>query len=198
VTPLHDELTSVYVYLDVRGVVLYIGITGLGRRRQAQHADESEWWKYVARQEVEHHENRQSALIREAWLIRHKRPPFNNAQNPEHEQLRRAYLLLFDPAALAEPRPRRKPRRSREPIAVAPPAPHARPVVNEFASKRRQWVAARMQPGDELGTSLTLNQINQMGAEMFSCDTRTIRRDRASIRTGQGAKTWPASTPPGS
>lgn len=94
------EATSVYLYRDARGVLLYVGITSQGPRRQNQHAGNTEWWKYVATQDVEHYGSRHDAKVRESILIREERPPFNRQENPGWPETRHAYLTLFDRKAL--------------------------------------------------------------------------------------------------
>lgn len=91
-----NEKTSVYLYYDKLGVLLYVGITKRGPVRNDEHTAK-EWWPFVARQEIEHHDSRDVALARETMLIRQNRPPFNKQQNPEHPRLRAAYLTLFGP-----------------------------------------------------------------------------------------------------
>lgn len=97
--------TSVYLYYDVRNVLLYVGITNRGKLRQDEHAQRAEWWKYSVSQKIEHYESRVEARARETWLIINCRPPFNNSQNPGYHDLRDAYLTLFDPSTPIAGRP---------------------------------------------------------------------------------------------
>ena len=90
----HRTLTSVYRYYDLNDLLLYVGITSRGTRRQDEHNATKEWWKFVARQEVEHYPSRSEASDREKKLIRSYRPPFNRQHNPGHELARSAYLDL--------------------------------------------------------------------------------------------------------
>ena len=92
-----SEPTSVYLYYDRLGVLLYVGITKRGSRRQQEHNERAEWWPFVAKQEIEHYDTRDVATARETMLIRERRPPFNQQQNPDHPKLRAAYLTLFAP-----------------------------------------------------------------------------------------------------
>lgn len=89
-----DEPTSVYLYRDCNGMLIYVGITARSVTRNLEHNKTKEWWGFVTRQEVEHYETRQKALAREATLIAHHSPPFNIQQNPNHEAMRAAYLLF--------------------------------------------------------------------------------------------------------
>lgn len=91
--------TSVYLFYDKHGLLLYVGITSRGVARQSEHNSTKEWWPYVARQEVEHYPNRRHAAERERGLIRRFRPPFNKQHNPDHEATRAAYLDMHDKLA---------------------------------------------------------------------------------------------------
>ena len=90
VTP--SDPTSVYRYYDRTGLLLYVGITSRGTRRQREHNGDKEWWPFVARQEVEHYGSRREAASREKALIQEFRPPFNRTHNVDHEQLRELYM----------------------------------------------------------------------------------------------------------
>lgn len=85
---------SVYKYFDANSLLLYVGMTGRGQQRQAEHNATKEWWKFVSHQEVEHFTRRADAETRERALIRLHRPPFNVAHNPDHADTRAAYLSL--------------------------------------------------------------------------------------------------------
>ena len=89
-----DHHTSVYLYFDSDGLLLYVGITARGISRNREHNKTKDWWQYVARQEVEHYASRAEALQRETRLIKSRRPPFNAQQNPSHAQARADYLKL--------------------------------------------------------------------------------------------------------
>jgi predicted GIY-YIG superfamily endonuclease len=89
--------TTVYIARDRAGTVLYIGITGTGVTRGAQHWKNSEWWQYSLTEDKEHYPTRRQALVREAELIRRHRPPFNKQQNPGWENLHRKYLEQAEP-----------------------------------------------------------------------------------------------------
>lgn len=192
-------LTSVYLYFDHRGILIYVGITARGKARQIEHNQAAEWWRYVAKQEIEHYESREEAAVRESWLIRNRRPPFNNAGNCEYRQLRAAYLFLFDPVALPptfwpnvqdpSPAPNVPTKVTNGPSV----SPRDRALAQESLitleiPDRRRWVADRMKPGDELSAGKTQGEIDSMGAELFGCSTKTIRRDRDSIRPARKAR----------
>lgn len=68
---------SVYLFYDDAGAVLYVGSTGQGSRRFAQHALTRPWWDRVATARIHHVESREDALAMEQGLIRTLRPPFN-------------------------------------------------------------------------------------------------------------------------
>lgn len=88
-----DE-TSVYRYYDKSGFLIYVGITGRGTGRNAQHNRNAQWWPFVARQEVEHYATRHVAHTREKSLIREFRPPFNIQHNPDAASLKAVYLAF--------------------------------------------------------------------------------------------------------
>lgn len=48
-----DTPTSLYKYYDRDGVLLYVGITGRGDTRNAEHNKTKFWWKFVSRQSME-------------------------------------------------------------------------------------------------------------------------------------------------
>ena len=84
--------TSVYLYYDAHGTLIYVGITDRGIWRNREHDANAEWWRFVARQEVEHLATREAALLREKSLIVERQPPFNRQHNRNHEHLKAAYL----------------------------------------------------------------------------------------------------------
>lgn len=86
--------TSVYLYYDEHQILLYVGITSRGSRRQAEHNGDKEWWQYVDQQAVEHYETRREAAARERTLIDLHRPPFNVQGNPDHVATRAAYIAF--------------------------------------------------------------------------------------------------------
>lgn len=88
-----SQPTSVYQYFDSDGVLLYVGVTGRRSTRQSEHRADKEWWRFVARQEIEHYHSRSDALGRESSLISSLCPPFNTAHNP-HLTTRDAYLAM--------------------------------------------------------------------------------------------------------
>ena len=105
--------TSVYLYYDANGVLIYVGITSRGVRRQREHEREKPWWKFTARQEIEHFPTRREALEREGFLIRAFSPPFNTQHNPD-KNTRDVYLQLAD-ASLSR---QKKAERMRIPLRV--------------------------------------------------------------------------------
>ena len=86
--------TSLYLYYDRNDLLLYVGITRRGIARNIEHDTSKEWWEFVARQEIQHHPTRRSALAAERQMIQKHRPPFNVQHNPDHAATREAYLEL--------------------------------------------------------------------------------------------------------
>lgn len=86
--------TSVYLYFDETDVLIYVGVTSRGTRRQREHNSDKEWWPFVSRQEVRHFDSRPEALAEERALIVAHRPPFNTQHNPMHADTRVAYLNM--------------------------------------------------------------------------------------------------------
>ena len=93
--------TSVYLYYDASDILIYVGITSRGIKRNVEHNTTKDWWRFVARQEVEHFDTRHEALAREKALIATHSPPFNTHHNPDSAKAREAYLLFS--AAMAQP-----------------------------------------------------------------------------------------------
>lgn len=91
---LDSHPTSVYLYYDRVGVLIYVGITGRGAIRNGEHNRGKDWWPFVQRQEVEHYGSRKEAAVREKQLIRTFRPPFNKQHNAAHSQIKQDYLAL--------------------------------------------------------------------------------------------------------
>jgi predicted GIY-YIG superfamily endonuclease len=89
-----SDATSIYLYFDKGGILLYVGITSRGISRNVEHNRSKDWWQYVARQEVVHLPTREQALSSERELILLHRPPFNTQHNPDHKVMRSAYLEL--------------------------------------------------------------------------------------------------------
>jgi hypothetical protein len=87
----HLGPTSVYRYFDGNNLLVYVGITSRGIKRNREHNDVKSWWQYVVRQEVEHFDTRSEAAARERALIREYRPPYNIQHNPDHASTRAAY-----------------------------------------------------------------------------------------------------------
>jgi hypothetical protein len=84
--------TSVYRYYDAMDALIYVGITSRGMTRNREHNSRAVWWKFVARQEVDHYPTRVAAEAAEKKLIRFHLPPFNKTHNPHHQELRKEYL----------------------------------------------------------------------------------------------------------
>ena len=83
--------TSVYRYYDQLGILIYVGITSRGVARNIEHNKSKVWWKYVARQSVQHFPTRAIALGVERRLIEKHRPPFNVQHNYGHAEVRAEY-----------------------------------------------------------------------------------------------------------
>lgn len=75
--------TSVYVYQDIAGRVIYVGITDRGGKRGEEHSRSSAWWNDVASMSVLHCSSREHALAAERTLIRLLKPPNNVIHNNE-------------------------------------------------------------------------------------------------------------------
>jgi predicted GIY-YIG superfamily endonuclease len=91
---LQQSEASVYRYYDENNVLLYVGYTTQGSRRNHQHAGDKTWWPFVARQEVDHFSSVDEAKKREVELIRHYRPPFNKQHNPDSASLSESYMSM--------------------------------------------------------------------------------------------------------
>ncbi|MET8648505.1 hypothetical protein [Nocardia aurea] len=89
--------TSLYLYYDRDSVLLYVGITNRGIKRNSEHNADKEWWPYVASQEVRHLPSREEAVRIEREVIAERRPPFNKQHNPGHEELAEEYIAYSDP-----------------------------------------------------------------------------------------------------
>lgn len=89
-----DRPHSVYKYYDDHKILIYVGITCTGIARNRQHNASKEWWPFVSEQVVEHCDSREEAHACEVDLIQRFRPPFNIQHNPDHDDLRTAYLEL--------------------------------------------------------------------------------------------------------
>jgi predicted GIY-YIG superfamily endonuclease len=91
---LTEPAASVYRYYDENNVLLYVGYTTQGPKRNHQHASDKTWWPFVARQEVDHYETVDEAKKQEVQLIRHYRPPFNKQHNPDSDSMAESYLRM--------------------------------------------------------------------------------------------------------
>lgn len=86
-----DTATSVYRYYDEYDVLIYVGITSRGAKRNAEHYKSKAWWPMVVRQEVEHYSTRDEAAAREVTLIRQHQPPYNTQHNEDSRRARLTY-----------------------------------------------------------------------------------------------------------
>lgn len=68
---------TLYRFYDRDGSLLYVGITGQGASRWAQHAAEKPWWLDVATIDVEHHPSLEAVIAAEADAIHDERPMHN-------------------------------------------------------------------------------------------------------------------------
>jgi predicted GIY-YIG superfamily endonuclease len=80
------QATEVYIHCSDTEV-LYVGITGDGRRRGSQHARDATWWSQVTRTETHRVGSRDVALEAERMLIRILRPRYNVMHNGPHAVL---------------------------------------------------------------------------------------------------------------
>lgn len=83
--------TSVYKYYDEYGILIYVGITSRGAKRQSEHNKDKSWWAHVASQTVEHFDSRGEALDHEEWLIVSHEPPFNTQHNRNQRSAMASY-----------------------------------------------------------------------------------------------------------
>jgi hypothetical protein len=92
--------TSLYVYYDAAGVVLYVGITQNGVWRNRDHNCLSKWWGCVARQEITHYPTREAALSAERDAILALKP-LHNVQHAvkarREEEIEEALEGVSDP-----------------------------------------------------------------------------------------------------
>lgn len=88
----NDTPTSVYKYYDEYGILIYVGITSRGAKRQSEHNKDKSWWAHVASQTVEHFDSRHVALDHEESLILSHEPPFNTQHNRNQRSAMASYL----------------------------------------------------------------------------------------------------------
>lgn len=139
--------TSVYRYYDRDGLLIYVGITSRGARRNYEHNTSKDWWPYVARQEVDHYETRALALRHERSLIIRHRPPFNRQHNPDADATRAVYVAYADATeadALGAWRAAKK--RMTFKMHEVHPKLRTLTLVNELGSA---WLAQHIRSGDE-------------------------------------------------
>lgn len=77
-----EQRTSVYLYRDAAGQLIYVGITCRGPRRAEEHSRWSEWFHLATSCTLEHYDTRAEAEMREDGLIKTYHPPFNRRGNP--------------------------------------------------------------------------------------------------------------------
>lgn len=180
--------TSVYRYYDATGVLLYVGITRRATSRNLEHYAKSEWWEFVARQDVEHFPDRPSALHEERSLIQRHHPPFNRQHNPSYSDMRSIYLAfagdLPDPTMNA----RQVFERARGSLALVVTSAH-------------RYITFRTLPSDQtLAPTLCLNRSTPLiadngvvlgWAERFRCEgaTATFRAELVKAQRGRVSAT---------
>lgn len=76
-----STVSTLYVYRDHRGAVLYVGITDRGIQRSTEHHQQAAWWDLAASATFEHFQDRAAAVDAEAEAIRRFRPYFNAQHN---------------------------------------------------------------------------------------------------------------------
>jgi predicted GIY-YIG superfamily endonuclease len=72
-----DERAALYRFYEAGGQLLYVGITSKPGERWEAHTRSQPWWPEVARQTMEWHTDRTSALDAERTAIRQERPLYN-------------------------------------------------------------------------------------------------------------------------
>ncbi|MGW4720897.1 hypothetical protein [Nocardia sp. NPDC004260] len=127
--------TSLYLYYDKFDVLLYVGITSRGIRRNHEHNADKEWWRYVSRQEVRHLPSRDEARRLERELIIRLRPPFNRQHNPGHEELAAAYRRF-----IAQPSRRKKVLDKRDGVPKEPDWKNTTPVRLEVTGRNGKFL----------------------------------------------------------
>lgn len=139
--------TSVYRYYDRDGLLIYVGITSRGARRNYEHNASKDWWPYVARQEVDHYETRELALRHERSLIIRHRPPFNRQHNPDADAMRAVYVAYAD-AAESDALEAWKSAKKRMTFKMIEVHPRLKTLTlgNEIGST---WLAQHIRSGDE-------------------------------------------------
>lgn len=80
--PRLPERWTLYRFLDAEGALLYVGITGRGVSRWAQHSKDQPWWLDVATVRVEHFDTLDELASAERAAIRSEDPRYNVAGRP--------------------------------------------------------------------------------------------------------------------
>jgi hypothetical protein len=70
-------MTDLYRFFDANGRLLYVGISLHAAQRASDHRRDKDWWSDVARMDVEHQADRQTALKAELLAIRTEHPIHN-------------------------------------------------------------------------------------------------------------------------
>lgn len=86
-----EDITYVYIASDLRGRIIYVGITHDVYVRMAGHSRNSAWYPQMRHLRTEVHRTREDAGRRERELIRLYCPPYNKDHNgrPEFSYMRR-------------------------------------------------------------------------------------------------------------
>lgn len=85
-----NRCVDLYRYFDSSGRLLYVGISNSAFARSHQHRRKASWWDLASSMVIEHHPDRERALIAEAHAIVKERPIYNVALNG---QTRRALKM---------------------------------------------------------------------------------------------------------
>lgn len=75
-----DGPCFLYRHFDEAGVLLYVGISNRPGYRSAQHEQRAEWWRDVARIDLERFDSRAAAVLAEHAAIWRERPKHNVAR----------------------------------------------------------------------------------------------------------------------
>lgn len=83
---------ALYRHFDSAGDLLYVGIAKNPEVRAKQHAKSAEWWRFVARTEVEWHDDEATAALAERQAIAAEEPVFNDTHNRANRKAAIAYM----------------------------------------------------------------------------------------------------------